>query len=227
MEGPTIHFFKALSDEDDNLTWEVLKEALLERYGSIGEGSVFEQLSALRQEGGVEEYIQEFERLVAQVGKLSDEQYMGYFIHGLREGIKGRVRSLKVLGPITRSKMMNVARAVEAELLEKRTGWTRPRFTGSHGSGGFGSQFRSNGFSKHGSPHVGRAQNSEWVYVKGARESPDKGGTNTGPKQETKSEGRHYGPRDRGIRNLSYQQIDERRKKGLCFKCGGPFHPRH
>jgi hypothetical protein len=29
------------------------------------------------------------------------------------------------------------------------------------------------------------------------------------------------------VRNLSPQEIADRRKKGLCFKCGGPFHPRH
>lgn len=47
MDGHTIHFFKALLDEDDQLTWEKLKDAVLERYGGIGEGSVFEQLVAL------------------------------------------------------------------------------------------------------------------------------------------------------------------------------------
>lgn len=36
-----------------------------------------------------------------------------------------------------------------------------------------------------------------------------------------------FGPKDRGIRHLSYQQLVERQKKGLCYKCGGPFHPHH
>ncbi|WVZ19565.1 hypothetical protein V8G54_006887 [Vigna mungo] len=26
---------------------------------------------------------------------------------------------------------------------------------------------------------------------------------------------------------MSYQQFVERQKKGLCYKCGGPFHPKH
>lgn len=89
MDGATIHFFRALIDEDEHLTMEDLKEALLECYGSIGEGSIFEQLSALRQEGSVEEYILEFQKLVSQVPRLPNEQYMGYFIHSLREGIWG------------------------------------------------------------------------------------------------------------------------------------------
>lgn len=224
MVPPSI-FFKSLLDEDEHLTWEALKEALLERYGGIGEGSIFEQLSALRQDGTVDEYIHQFEKLVAQVNRLPDEQYMGYFVHGLREGIRGRVRSLKALGPISRARLMTLARAVELELQEKRTGWSEPRFSGSRGSGGWGYGSRVSGGSGNGSQGRVRTQNGEWAFEKGARGSIDKGGANPGPKQELGGKG--YGPRDRGIRNLSYQQIEERRKKGLCFKCGGPFHPRH
>ncbi|KAJ1381740.1 Aspartic peptidase, active site [Sesbania bispinosa] len=35
------------------------------------------------------------------------------------------------------------------------------------------------------------------------------------------------GPRDRGVRHLSYQELLDRRQKGLCFKCGGAYHPSH
>jgi hypothetical protein len=56
MEGPTIHFFNSLIEEDHVLTWENLKEALLERYGGSGGGDVYEQLSELRQKGIVDGY---------------------------------------------------------------------------------------------------------------------------------------------------------------------------
>lgn len=87
MEGHTIHFFKSLLDENAELTWDQLKLALVERYGGIGEGDIFEQLASLQQEGSIDEYIQEFERLISQVRHLPDDQYCGYFIHGLKEGI--------------------------------------------------------------------------------------------------------------------------------------------
>ncbi|MCI07266.1 retrotransposon gag protein, partial [Trifolium medium] len=51
MEGSTIHFFNSLLNENEDLTWEQLKEALLERYGGHGEGDVYEQLTELRQRG--------------------------------------------------------------------------------------------------------------------------------------------------------------------------------
>jgi hypothetical protein len=40
MDGPTIHFFNSMLHENEDLTWEELKEALLERYGGHGEGDV-------------------------------------------------------------------------------------------------------------------------------------------------------------------------------------------
>lgn len=65
MEGATIHFFNSLVGEDEGLSWEKLKESLLARYGGHGDGDVYEQLTGLKQSGTVEEYITEFEYLMA------------------------------------------------------------------------------------------------------------------------------------------------------------------
>jgi hypothetical protein len=116
MDGPTIHFFNSIAGEDEDLTWEGLKEALLERYGGHGEGDVYEQLTDLKQEGTVDEYITEFEYLIAQIPKLPEKQFRGYFLHGLKPEIKGKVRSLVTLGDMTRTKLLQVTRAVEKEV---------------------------------------------------------------------------------------------------------------
>lgn len=52
------------------ISWEKLKGELLERYGGHEEGDVYEQLIKLRHRGTVEEYIRDFEYLVAQIPKL-------------------------------------------------------------------------------------------------------------------------------------------------------------
>ncbi|MCI32608.1 retrotransposon gag protein, partial [Trifolium medium] len=85
MEGPTIHFFNSLINENEDLNWEQLKHALLERYGGHGEGDVYEQLTELRQRGNVDEYINDFEYLMTQIPRLPDKQFLGYFLHGLKE----------------------------------------------------------------------------------------------------------------------------------------------
>lgn len=58
--------------------------------------------------------------------------------------------------------------------------------------------------------------------MKGGKGGVEEG--NTGPKAEEK---KRVGFKDRGIRHLPCQELLERRKKGLCFKCGGPFHGCH
>lgn len=43
--GHSIHFFKDLLNEEAELTWEKLKEELLEQDGGNVDGNLFEQLS--------------------------------------------------------------------------------------------------------------------------------------------------------------------------------------
>jgi len=53
----------------------------------------------------------------------------------------------------------------------------------------------------------------------------DKRGTNgSGPNQKGESKN---GPRDRGVKHLSYNDLLVKRQKGLCFKCGGIYSPQH
>lgn len=210
MEGPTIHFFNSLLNEEEELTWERLKGALVERYGGHGEGDVYEQLTALRQVGTVDEYITEFEYLTAQIPPLPDKQFSGYFLHGLKAG---KVRSLSAVGNLSRGKLLQVTRVVEREVRgDAGTGISKHPKSG-HGSSkpGFGGSSKGGG--------------ADWVMVKGKENGPSGGskGGGFGPRSE---KGRN-GPLDRGFSHLSYNELLERKQKGLCFKCGGPFHPKH
>ncbi|GAU21227.1 hypothetical protein TSUD_11450 [Trifolium subterraneum] len=116
MEGPTIHWFNLLMETEDDLSWEKLKKALIARYGGRRLDNPFEELSNLRQKGGVEEYVESFELLSSQVGRLPEDQYMGYFMSGLKTQIRRRVRTLN---PRSRMEMMRMAKDVEDELREE------------------------------------------------------------------------------------------------------------
>ncbi|MCH82977.1 Ty3/gypsy retrotransposon protein, partial [Trifolium medium] len=76
MEGPTIHWFNLLMETEDHLTWEKLKKSLIARYGGRRLENPFEELSTLRQSGSVEEFVEAFELLSSQVGRLPEEQYL-------------------------------------------------------------------------------------------------------------------------------------------------------
>lgn len=191
----------------------------LERYGGHGEGDVYEQLTELRQRGSVDDYIAEFEHLTAQIPRLPDKQFLGYFLHGLKEEIRGKVRSLAVMGDLNRSKVLQVARVVERET-KGDSGMSYHRQTKSgHGSNRGGIQGSNRGNS------------TDWV-MKGNKEHGSAGGskgTGFGPKGEKQAQydKKKSGPRDRSFTHLSYNELMERKQKGLCFKCGGPFHPMH
>lgn len=94
MEGSTIHWFNLLMETEDELSWEKLKRALIARYGGRRLENPFEELSTLRQKGSVEEFVEAFELLSSQVGRLPEEQYLGYFMSGLKPQIRRRVRTL-------------------------------------------------------------------------------------------------------------------------------------
>ncbi|MCI40846.1 pentatricopeptide repeat-containing protein, partial [Trifolium medium] len=92
------------------------KKALIARYGGRRLENPFEELSALKQTGSVEEFVEAFELLSSQVGRLPEEQYLGYFMSGLKAQIRRRVRTLN---PSNRMQMMRIAKDVEEELKEE------------------------------------------------------------------------------------------------------------
>lgn len=116
MEGATIHWFNLLKETENELSWEKLKRALIARYRGRRLENPFEELSTLRQKGSVEEFVEAFELLSSQVGRLPEEQYLGYFMSGLKPKIRRRVRTLN---PQNRMQMMMIAKDVEDELKEE------------------------------------------------------------------------------------------------------------
>jgi hypothetical protein len=53
------------------------------------------------------------------------------------------------------------------------------------------------------------------------------GGSGLRNDKQAQDEKQRVGPRDRGFTHLSYNELMERKRKGLCFKCKKPFHPMH
>lgn len=147
---------------------------------------------------------------------------MGYFPHGSREGIRDSVRSLKTMGSLSRTRLMYLAHAVEGVVQEKP-------YRGNHisGSRDWASQTRFSGSPGFESSVTGHTCNIDWVMGRGAKDEPDKGGTGTASKTEKQPDQRQGGHRERGIHHPSSQEIADHKHKGLCFRCGGNYHPRH
>lgn len=118
MEGNTVHWFQYWRQKAKNPSWEEFVTTLLRRFSGNGRGTVFERLATLRQMGNVEDYVQEFELLVAQAPSISEDQLLGYFLTGLRQDIRGQVRPHDTKD-LTRA--MEVARDIEEAMKEVRS----------------------------------------------------------------------------------------------------------
>ncbi|PNY02722.1 retrotransposon-related protein [Trifolium pratense] len=229
MEGPTIHWFNLLMETEDQLSWEKLKKSLIARYGGRRLENPFEELSTLRQTGSVEEFVEAFELLSSQVGRLPEEQYLGYFMSGLKPSIRRRVRTLN---PGNRMQMMRMAKDVEEEFRDEDDegdGGLGKKPLGRNEISGFGSKSRS-GFNP-AQKEMTRSSYSGWNNsIKKTGSQIPNSNANSNSSSSLSSTGRkHDGERRGGAfdrwRGVRSEEVEERRIKGLCFKCGGKWHP--
>ncbi|MCH80746.1 enzymatic polyprotein, partial [Trifolium medium] len=231
MEGSTIHWFNLLLETEDELSWVKLKKELIARYGGRRLENPFEELSTLRQTGSVEEFVEAFELLSSQVGRLPEEQYLGYFMSGLKAQIRRRVRTLN---PSTRMQMMRIAKDVEEELKEEddegerrfgkklagdrmgRSDWYGPNSQSKNRYGSNPAQKDSKNSSQPGWSNPSQKSGS---IASNANSSSSL--ASTGRKNESDTRSNSW----KGIRSIHSDELAERRAKGLCFKCGGKYHP--
>ncbi|KZV19421.1 hypothetical protein F511_08762 [Dorcoceras hygrometricum] len=232
MEGTAVHWFQWARSRNKNWSWERFAEELVNRYSGRKATNPFELLASLKQEGrSVDEYIEEFEVLIAQVGDLPELQCMGYFLSGLREELRLRLRTH---GPRTITRAMDLARSVEEELtwltgrsvsregnvIQRREG--RQRWTDNL----LGRAYTVE------RPKMGRAQWTERPVDR----NEDSSNTNSKTIQSTFRQintnstptvGRGNNGRFREGRILSHQEYLNRREKGLCYRCGELYNPLH
>lgn len=224
MEGSTIHWFNLLMETEDNLSWEKLKKSLIARYGGRRLENPFEELSTLKQTGNVEEFVEAFELLSSQVGRLPEEQYLGYFMSGLKPQIRRRVRTLN---PQNRMQMMRIAKDVEEELRDDddeagRYGSKKGVQERAGKNDWAGSVFRNrSGFNPKETNRSNGANPTQKSGSSGSNTTPTTSLTSTGKKGENDTRSGKW----KGVRSIHYDEMAERRAKGLCFKCGGKYHP--
>ncbi|XP_017431852.2 uncharacterized protein LOC108339224 [Vigna angularis] len=206
MDGSANYWFRFWRKKTRHPTW---------RFGGLIRGTVFEKLAAVRQRGGVDEYIQEFEVLVAQATGVTEDQLLGYFFAGLQEGLRNTVRPHDPRDLLT---AMERARDID------QVGWTSRGSSGVGGRGGatWGRYSASSGT-------VARTET-----FRGPSEGSVNGGGGQGMKKDvsantmaSKAGNSGGGTVGRGIQTLPYQEYMKRREEGCCFHCGGPYSPGH
>jgi len=89
------------------------------RFGGKKRSSVFEKLAKIKQNGRIDEYIQDFELLVSQAPQARKEQLLGYFFAKLQSKICNQIRPHD---PKDLRRAMEIALDVEESFKEEKTG---------------------------------------------------------------------------------------------------------
>ncbi|KAJ9561664.1 hypothetical protein OSB04_006824 [Centaurea solstitialis] len=220
MEGATIHWFNLWYATEENITWERFKRAIIERYGGRQGGNPFEELKDLSQIGSVEEFINEFE----YVSRLPEEQYLGYFLGGLRPEIRLRVRTIPSSSNPSYENCSRCGIRVAGSVARNWNGGRSSSGLGAIVKGNYGSSLDlSLGRGGFGS---GSSGNVVSPNKQPATKKPLSMPPLVQPLRTVSSE-RKENERNRGIKHIPYTELMDRKAKGLCFRCGERYHPLH
>ncbi|XP_024027186.1 uncharacterized protein K02A2.6-like [Morus notabilis] len=194
--------------------WRDLRTAILHRFSRSGEGDPTERLMALRQSGTVAEFRDSFEALAAPMRGIPESVFKGAFLNGLREDIRAEVKLHRLINlqevmdlaqqiearddAVERMKKLRLGRGNKGEYLgQPSSGWLNP----SSSLGPAENPLRSN------------------TYREGATAA--KARTWSSPSSQ------HAPSGDSKFRRLSEEEVQQRRAKGLCFRCDERFSPGH
>lgn len=154
----------------------------------------------------MEEYIQEFEALVAQAPNTPEEQLVGYFLAGLQIKIRNQIR------PHDPKELMRAMEiTLDLEDLKKGAKVYRNNVTTLCYEGGPGVMTQAESFEgmtrQIASGMASNARKESFNTLKEMRS-----GANMGE-----------GSRHKSSHTLPYPEYVRRREEGMCFQCGGAY----
>lgn len=226
MEGDALRWFTFESKRNPMRTWAELKAKVLLKYRPTNAGSLHEQWLATTQTTTVAEYQKKFIELASPLDDVPSSIMIGQFVNGLREEIKAEVR---LLNPYTLNDTMDLASRVE----ERNR--VNALLRGGYGSGRTGSfsyfsKSPFNATTNSATPGNSKAQtnvltsNNYNPVAKGGpllKHTPtvnstgSQGSNSVAPPRSTATSSRFSGE----VKRLTDRELQEKRAKGLCFRC--------
>lgn len=236
--GDALRWFQWVSGRTPAITWDDLTARILQQFRPMNLGSLHEQWLATVQTTTVLENRKSFIEMSAPLKDVPDSLLMGQFINGLKDEIKAEVR---VLNPFTLEETMDAAARVEE----------RNRIHGlKRTSNPPNNQTRPGSYSNVGR---GTTMGGSFTVGSGNETMPYGGGSSySGPSSQpinhhqtqnkinpapssvgyqisvnyNKPASTHTRPTG-GFRCLTERELQEKKAKGLCFKCDGKWEIRH
>jgi hypothetical protein len=211
MEGKALSWFQALRSSNNLSTWSEFLIAIQVRFGRGSYDDPMETLSKLKQTGSLDDYKTQFEILANRVHRLIDPHKLSCFLGGLRDDIRLPVR---MFNPKTLNDAYSLAKIQEEciaiNLKSGKSVWYSSK---SQGVGGGNNA----AFVRSGNAYGNRMQYSQPKQYQGGfgGNNQQKGSSHENPKA--------FVP----IQKISPAQMDERRKKGLCYSCDAKWSRGH
>lgn len=203
MEGDALRWYQWENKRRPFRSWENLKKFVLSQFRPLNAGSLHEQWLATTQTTTVWDYRRRFIETAAPLEGIPEEILMGKFIHGLNAELQSEIR---VLNPYNLDQAMELALKLEernrvhgAKKIGPRTG---PFSIYNRGP--------SSQVSSYYGPSGGTAANlKSWASNSNASQLSV---NNVKPMSQVSR-----GPGE--MRRLTEKELQEKRAKGLCFKC--------
>jgi hypothetical protein len=216
MEGKALVWFQELRATKCVSNWEEFVRAVQIRFGKGSYDDPMETLTKLKQVGLLEDYKTQFENLAIKVHGLPETHKLSCFLGGLKDEIRLPVR---MFNPKSLVDAYSLARIQEEYVLNSRRNarsfWSPSQAQNpSHGMSaelpvGFP---KVNGF---GSPRM-HAQGPSRHYPQVPMGVGQNKGSSTNPNQAMVP-----------IQKISQAQMEERRRKGLCYSCDSKWSRGH
>jgi hypothetical protein len=202
MEGEALVWFQDALDSGVFSSWEAFVKAIQIRFGPNSYDDPMEAITRLRQTSTVSLYKSQFEVVSNRLRGISEENRLSCFLSGLKDEIR---LPLRMLNPTTLNDAFGLAKIQEEYVMSTR----RP--------------FR-NGFS----PNPNFQQGSN--FFQGGQQPR---AVSSGPvRPEIGNKGELGFPKggvkqNLPIQKISQAQMEERRRKGLCYYCDEKYNPSH
>jgi hypothetical protein len=213
MEGRALIWFEELKASGALKSWGDFLQSLRIRFGKGSYDDPMEELTKLKQVGVLEDYKTQFDFLASKVIGLPDSHKLSMFLGGLKDEIRIPIR---MFNPKTLIDAFALAKMQEETFLAHkkaiRAAWTPSSFQSSyHPSGQFSKS--SNG----GTARLIMPSSVKQVPYSGVTASQSgKGVVGRSPNQAVVQ-----------VQRLTQAQMDDRRRKGLCFNCDAKYSSGH
>ncbi|TYK03081.1 ty3-gypsy retrotransposon protein [Cucumis melo var. makuwa] len=208
LEGRGLSWFRWAENRKRFRSWRELKERMYNRFRCRDFGTACARFLAIKQEGTVGEYLQKFEELSASLPEMAEEVLEGTFTNGLDPRIRKEVFSMRVVG------LEDLMEA--AQLAEEKAEWSKG---GPYPSPLSKEMMKTNlgpSPKTNGSPTTKVVTLAEKVVNQTSN-------LNTSQFHPVGAGGRL----EPSFRRWTDSELQERKEKGLCYRCDEPFSRGH